>query len=391
MLMQLENICLLVMRFYFEPPAQEGGGSKGWMLKESKMNYILDFEKLDKNSLPLVGGKNASLGEMIKAAIRVPPGFAVTTDSYLLFITDAGIKDRIIDRISDLDPDDVKALNHTSADVQALIKNTPMPEAVSTAIEEGYNRLCEKCAIEPVPVAVRSSATAEDLPTASFAGQQDTYLWVQGVDKVVSNVQNCWASLYTPRAIAYRIKNDFPHEKVLISVGVQKMVNSKAAGVMFTLNPTDGDVSKVVIEGSWGLGETVVSGSVNPDKFVVDKVMLEINERTISTKHIECVYDLEKGEVVNADVDEDMQCNCCLADDEIKALVRAAKNIEDHYGRPMDIEWAIDKDISFPENMFIVQARPETVWSQREKESVIGAKTGRQLLMEQAMKRIKIP
>ncbi|MGD2184965.1 MAG: PEP/pyruvate-binding domain-containing protein [Desulfobacterales bacterium] len=355
------------------------------------MNYILDFEKLDKNSLPLVGGKNASLGEMIKAAIRVPPGFAVTTDSYLLFITDAGIKDRIIDRISDLDPDDVKALNHTSADVQALIKNTPMPEAVSTAIEEGYNRLCEKCAIEPVPVAVRSSATAEDLPTASFAGQQDTYLWVQGVDKVVSNVQNCWASLYTPRAIAYRIKNDFPHEKVLISVGVQKMVNSKAAGVMFTLNPTDGDVSKVVIEGSWGLGETVVSGSVNPDKFVVDKVMLEINERTISTKHIECVYDLEKGEVVNADVDEDMQCNCCLADDEIKALVRAAKNIEDHYGRPMDIEWAIDKDISFPENMFIVQARPETVWSQREKESVIGAKTGRQLLMEQAMKRIKIP
>ena len=355
------------------------------------MEYILDFEKLDKNSLPIVGGKNASLGEMIKADIRVPPGFAVTTDSYLLFITDAAIKDRIIDFVCDLDPDDVEALNKASSDVQDLIKNTPMPEAVGKAIKVGYSRLCEKCSVVSVPVAVRSSATAEDLPTASFAGQQDTYLWVQGADQVIKHVQSCWASLYTPRAIAYRIKNDFPHEKVLISVGVQKMVNSKAAGVMFTLNPTDGDISKVLIEGNWGLGETVVSGSVNPDKFIVDKVMLEINERTISTKHIECVYDLEKGEVIDADVDEDMQCTCCLADDEIKALVSAAKNIENHYGRPMDIEWAIDKDISFPENMFIVQARPETVWSQRKTESVLGAKTGLQLLKEQAMKRIKIP
>ena len=355
------------------------------------MNYILEFEKLDKNSLPIVGGKNANLGEMIKADIRVPPGFAVTTDSYLLFITEAGIKDRIIEIVSTLNPDDVEALNKASADVQELIIKTAIPEAVAKAIERGYRQLCEKCDLESIPVAVRSSATAEDLPTASFAGQQDTYLWIQGTDQVVTHVQNCWASLYTPRAIAYRIKNDFPHEKVLISVGVQKMVNSKAAGVMFTINPTNGDVSKLVIEGSWGLGETVVSGSVNPDKFVVDKVMLEINERTVSTKHIECVYDLEQGEVVNADVDENMQCTCCLADEEIKALVSAGKNIENHYGRPMDIEWAIDKDIPFPENVFIVQARPETVWSQRKTESVIGAKTGRQLLMEQAMKRIKIP
>ena len=355
------------------------------------MNYILEFEKLDKNSLPIVGGKNASLGEMIKAHIRVPPGFAVTTDSYLLFITEAGIKDRILEIVSTLNSDDVEALNKASAGVQELIIKTAIPEAVAKAIEGGYHQLCGKCNLESVPVAVRSSATAEDLPTASFAGQQDTYLWIQGTDQVVTHVQNCWASLYTPRAIAYRIKNDFPHEKVLISVGVQKMVNSKAAGVMFTINPTNGDISKVVIEGSWGLGETVVSGSVNPDKFVVDKVMLEINERTVSTKHIECVYDLEQGEVINADVDENMQCTCCLADEEIKALVSAGKNIENHYGRPMDIEWAIDKDISFPENVFIVQARPETVWSQRKTESVIGKKTGRQLLMEQAMKRIKIP
>jgi len=360
-------------------------------MKAAHMDYVLNFEKLDKNSLPLVGGKNASLGEMIKAGIRVPPGFAVTTDSYLEFITEAGVKDEIYDRLSDLNPDNVEALNHASRDVQKLIKKTTISRAAGQAIKDGYFKLCEKCGVESVPVAVRSSATAEDLPTASFAGQQDTYLWIQGAEKVVTHVQNCWASLYTPRAIAYRIRNQFPHEKVLISVGVQKMVNAKAAGVMFTLNPTNGDVSKVVIEGNWGLGETVVSGAVNPDKFVVDKVMLEINERTISTKHIECIFDLKQGKVIEADVDAEMQCTCCLTDNEIKMLVRAAKNIENHYGRPMDIEWAIDQDIPFPENMFIVQARPETVWSQRKTESVIGKKTGRQLLLEQAMKRIKIP
>ena len=355
------------------------------------MDYALNFEQLDKDSLERVGGKNASLGEMIKAGIRVPPGFAVTTDSYLAFISDSEIKDRIYAILKDLNPDDVKALNACAAEVQELIKNTPISAEIQSAIADSYSLLCGSCAVEMVPVAVRYSATAEDLPTASFAGQQDTYLWIEGAEKVIENVRNCWASLFTPRAIAYRINHKFDHEKVLISVGVQKMVNSKAAGVMFTLNPTTGDISKVVIEGAWGLGETVVSGSVNPDKFVVDKVMLEVNERSISTKHIECVYDIEKGGVMDADVDDEMQCKCCLEHEEVTELVKIAKQIERHYGRAMDIEWAIDKDFSFPENMFIVQARPETVWSQRESESKIGAKTGRQLLMEQAMKRIKLP
>ena len=354
------------------------------------MGYTLDFEELNKNSLQMVGGKNASLGEMISAGIYVPPGFAVTTDSYLRFITDTGIKDTIFTILAGLGVDDVEAINNASAEVQGLINNAPMSGNVREAIEEGYARLCTKCVVEKVPVAVRSSATAEDLPTASFAGQQDTYLWVEGIEKVINSVQQCWASLFTPRAISYRIKNDFSHEKVLISVGVQKMVNSRTAGVMFTINPTDGDPSKVVIEGSWGLGETVVSGSVNPDKFVVDKVVIETSEKTVSTKHIQCVYDPKMGKVVNADVEPDMQSQCCMEDYEIKELVTIAKEIEKHYGRAMDIEWAIDKDFSFPESVFIVQARPETVWSQRKKESVIGKKSGYQLLMEQAMKRIKI-
>ncbi len=355
------------------------------------MDLILDFRKLNKDSLQLVGGKNASLGEMINADIRVPPGFAVTTSSYSVFMDKAGINNTIFGLLADLDPDNIETLNQAAEKVQMMIKTASIPDDVQKTIGSGYSMLCEECKVDDLPVAVRSSATAEDLPTASFAGQQDTYLWMTGTDRVIESVRKCWASLYTPRAISYRVKNNFPHEKVLISVGVQKMVNSRAAGVMFTLNPTDGDISKVVIEGSWGLGETVVSGSVNPDKFVVDKVMGEINERTISTKHIECVFDVEKGETVDADVNEGMQCVCCLEDQEIKELVKIAKTIEGHYGRAMDIEWAIDKDFSFPDNIFIVQARPETVWSQRKKESVLGKKTGRQLLMEQAMKRIKLP
>ena len=355
------------------------------------MDYILNFKNLNKSSLPQVGGKNASLGELISAGLRVPPGFAVTTESYLRFITDTGIKDDISRVLSEMNAGDMNSLNATSEKIQQMIRDAAMAEGIRSAIDEAYGELCTLCSIESLPVAVRSSATAEDLPTASFAGQQDTYLWIQGLDQVIEKVQRCWASLYTARAIDYRIKNNFPHDKVLISVGVQKMVNSKAAGVMFTLNPTDGDLSKVVIEGSWGLGETVVSGSVNPDKFVVDKVIMETTDVTVSTKHIECVYDIEKGETVNADVDEKMQCTCCLEDKEVKGLVKMAKNIEEHYGCPMDIEWAIDKDLTFPDNLFIVQARPETVWSQRKAKSVIGKKSGRQLLMEQAMKRIKIP
>ncbi len=355
------------------------------------MDYVLNFREVDKNSLSLVGGKNASLGEMIKADIRVPPGFAVTTDGYQDFITETGIGDEILRALSEMKNGDIASLNATSAMIQDTIQKATISDHIKIAIEKAYGELCDKCQVPALPVAVRSSATAEDLPTASFAGQQDTYLWIQGAKDVVEKIQHCWASLFTPRAIDYRAKNNFPHENVLISVGIQKMVNSKAAGVMFTLNPTDGDLSKVVIEGSWGLGETVVSGSVNPDKFVVDKVVMETSDKTISTKHIECVYDPAAGKVVDADVDDEMQCKCCLEDQEVKALVSMAKVIEKHYNRPMDIEWAIDKDLDFPENIFIVQARPETVWSQRESQSVIGGKSGYQLLMEQAMKRIKIP
>ncbi len=355
------------------------------------MSWILQFNSLNIHSIPQVGGKNASLGEMINAGIRVPPGFAVTTEGYLYFITESGIKNEIFRILAEMNIGDIRAQEEASQQIQQLIRNAVMVQGIRAEIDSAYGRLCENCGVDLLPVAVRSSATAEDLPTASFAGQQDSYLWVSGIDKIIGRVQDCWASLFTPRAIDYRIKNNFVHEKILISVGVQKMVNAKAAGVMFTLNPTDGDLSKMVIEGNWGLGETVVSGSVNPDKFVVDKVIMETTEKKISTKHIECVFDLERQEVVNAEIGPDMQCTCCLEEREVRELVKMGKIIEQHYGRPMDIEWAIDKDLGFPKNIFIVQARPETVWSRRKAQSLLGKKTGRQLLMEQAMKRIRIP
>ncbi|MEW5908837.1 MAG: PEP/pyruvate-binding domain-containing protein [Thermodesulfobacteriota bacterium] len=355
------------------------------------MEYVLNFRDLDRKALPVVGGKNASLGEMIKAGIRVPPGFAVTTDCYLKFISRTGIDVKIYRSLEKVEPEDVASLDRASEEIQGYITGEMIPEDIRQAIENGYSDLCTACHVNDVPVAVRSSATAEDLPTASFAGQQDTYLWIQGSREVISHVRRCWASLFTPRAIAYRIKNMFPHEKVLISVGIQKMVNSRTAGVLFTLNPTDGDVSKVVIEGSWGLGETVVSGSVNPDRFVIDKVIMEASVKDISAKHIECVFDAAEGRVVHADIAPDRQCTCCLEDHEMKELVKMAKHIERHYGCPMDIEWAIDSDLIFPENIFIVQARPETVWSQRKAKSLIGKKSGYELLMDQAMKRIRIP
>jgi len=334
------------------------------------MEYILNFDEVYRDLLPLVGGKNASLGEMIEAGIRVPPGFAVTTDSYLSFITQAGIKDEIFRILSDVNLNDTKTLDDTSAEVQALINSVLIPDDIQEAIKKGYSCLCEQCCMETVPVAVRSSATAEDLPTASFAGQHETYLWVEGADQVIESVHRCWASLYTPRAISYRIKNSVPHEKVFMSVGVQKMVNSRTAGVMFTLNPLNGDPSEVVIEASWGLGEAVVSGSVNPDKFVVDKVVLSILERSIGDKVTEYTLDKVIKQVVKCTTDNNRQKVACLSDDEIINLARVGKIIERHFGQPQDIEWAFDKDIKPPDNLFILQSRQETIWSNKKIEPI---------------------
>ena len=332
-------------------------------IREKKL--ILWFEELNKEDIPLVGGKNANLGEMLKAGIPVPPGFAITAYAYKRFIEETGIAEQIYKIIDETvtDKNDPKQYEEASRKIRALIESTPMPDYLAEEIRQAYRELCNRTNVANVSVAVRSSATAEDLPDASFAGQQETYLNVSGEEKLLEKTVKCWSSLFTPRAIFYRTQKGFRHEDVLISVGVQKMVNAKAAGVMFTLNPVTGDKNQIVIEANWGLGESVVSGAVTPDYFVVDKNTMQIIERKIAKKTVEYVRDPETGETIHAEVPPERQEIPCLTDEEILKLAELGKKIEEHYGRAQDIEWAIDRDLPFPENVFIVQSRPETIWS----------------------------
>jgi pyruvate,water dikinase len=337
--------------------------------KERKLStekeLVIRFESLRKEDIPLVGGKNANLGEMLQAKIPVPPGFAVTAYAYKKFITETGIVEKIYKAIKEIvtDVNDPKKYEEASKKVRRIIEATPMPHEIQKAIEDEYNELSKRINSSQAFVAVRSSATAEDLPDASFAGQQETYLNVKGNTDLIKNTIKCWSSLFTPRAIFYRTQKGFKHEDVLISVGIQKMVNSKAAGVTFTLNPVTGDTSQIVIEGNWGLGESVVSGAVTPDDFTVDKKTLQIIERRIAKKTVEYVRDPKTGKTVHLDIPTERQEKPCLTDKEIGKIAELSKHIEEHYEKPQDIEWAIDRDISFPENIFIVQSRPETVWS----------------------------
>jgi pyruvate,water dikinase len=321
------------------------------------------FEECDKSSLPEVGGKCASLGELIRMGARVPPGFAVTTHGCTRFLREAGILPEISAALQGLPHDDIPRLEAASARIREMIESRPMSIEFEDEIAEAYRRLSLRCGLPAAPVAVRSSATAEDLPGASFAGQQDTYLWIRGAAEVLHHVRRCISSLYTARAIGYRQKMGFDHEEVAISVGVQKMANAYTAGVMFTVHPGNGDRSVIVIDSNYGFGESVVSGEVTPDHFVVNKVTLDITERTISRKEHCYTVDLKTQRSHLIDVPLERQTVQSLVDDEISELAWMGKQIEKHYGRPMDIEWAVDKDVPSGSNIFILQARPETVWS----------------------------
>ncbi len=339
-------------------------------MTEMKETLIIWFENLRKTDIPSVGGKNANLGEMINAGMPVPPGFAVTAFSYKKFIEETGISEKIyaVIRETVTDPNDPKQYEIASKKIRELIESTPIPKDVDEAIRLAYRELCRRLDANGVLVAARSSATAEDLPDASFAGQQETYLNVKGEDELLEKTVECWSSLFTPRAIFYRTQKGFRHEDVLISVGVQKMVNAKTAGVMFTLNPVTGDPNQIIIEGNWGLGEAVVSGAVTPDYFLVDKAATRIVEHKIAKKTVEYIRDPETGKTIHADVPSERQEVSCLKDEEILKVAELGKRIEEHYGIAQDVEWAIDRDSSFPENIFIVQSRPETVWSLKKAE-----------------------
>lgn len=329
------------------------------------MRFIKWLNEISKKDILLVGGKGANLGE-VASIVQIPPGFVVTSEAFLYFLNTTGLRDKIKEIIKEFisrgDPDEYEK---ASAVIRGLIERSPLPSDLEREIAESYKKLCEVTGVNNVAVAVRSSATAEDIPEASFAGQQDTYLNVRGVENVIHYVKKVWSSLYTARALYYRDKMGIPHEKSLMAVVVQKLVNAKSAGVIFTLDPTTGDRSRVVIEASWGLGEGVVRGIVTPDEYVVDKKTLSIVERRISVKKVAVVRD-ESGLTKEVEVSIDKAERPALTDEEVVELSKMAIRLEEHYGHPVDIEFAVDVEMSFPKNLFILQVRPETVWSRRE-------------------------
>lgn len=329
----------------------------------SRPPVVCWFEDLRRDAVALVGGKCASLGELINAGVRVPPGFALTTEGYRRFMADGGIDRELRALLAGVDVQDLAALESISKRIRALIEAQPFAVEIEDLVAECYRKLALRACTPAVPVAVRSSATAEDLAGASFAGQQDTYLWVRGVDEVLHHMRRCISSLYTARAIAYRANKGFDDDGLAISVGVQKMANAYTAGVMFTIHPANGDRSVIVIDSNFGFGESVVSGEVTPDHFVVNKVTLDIIERVVSQKQLCVTVDPKTQTSQVMEVPFERQKVQSLIDDEITELAWMGKRIEKHYGQPMDIEWAVDKDLPAGGNIFILQARPETVWS----------------------------
>ena len=315
--------------------------------------YVVKFEDLNKSDIGIAGGKGANLGELTQAGIPVPPGFVVTAQAYEYFMDEAGINDKVMSILDAIDINDTKALQAAAEEIKKMIVEAPIPESLVIFIREFYNELCQRVGEDDTDVANRSSATAEDLPEASFAGQQDTFLHVSGDDEVIEYIRTCWASLFEARAIFYREENNFEHSKVYIAVVVQKMANADKAGVMFTVNPSTGE-EIALIEGSWGLGESVVSGDVTPDNYQVDKKDNEIINVTISDKKVMYTND-ENGTSVKVEVPEDKRKERVLSDEELIELTEMGKRVQAHYGEPMDTEWAFEKDM-----LFLLQARPIT-------------------------------
>jgi len=333
------------------------------------MSYIAWFKDLTKDSIPVAGGKGSNLGEMFNLDLPIPGGFAVTAQTYGEYIERTNIKTKIQDFLKDLDVDDTEELQRRAKKIQELIISTPIPKDISEEIQDSYDLLgAGKDAHDLVEgkdvfVAVRSSATAEDLPEASFAGQQATYLNVRGKQKVVGAVLACWASLFTARAIYYREKNNFDHSKVLISAIVQKMVNSEQSGIMFTVNPATNNDKEIVIEAVYGLGEMIVGGEVNPDLYIIDKENKEIKKIEVRKQEIG-LFRSEEGKNEKRKIPEDLQTKQIVPDSHIKELARLGRKIEEHYGKPQDIEWAIEND-----KVYIVQARAVTTFKKQNNQS----------------------
>ena len=332
-------------------------------MTDSDDTIVRWFADLSMADVPSVGGKGASLGELTGAGIPVPPGYVITTTGFEAFLAHIDPDGKIRREIAGLAAEDQAAIATSGTRVRQLVREAAMPDDIASAIVAGYRRLSQNGSA--CPVAVRSSATAEDSEDASFAGLQDTYLWIQDEEQLLEKVRSCWASLYNDESISYRRRLGLPEDQLSIAVVVQQMVDAECAGVMFTRSPTTGDRSVIVIEGSWGLGSCIVNGEVTPDRFVVNKVTGEINVRDISDKENEHQPDRAGGGVRELPVDEARRHVPCLSDEQIGELWKTGREIEKHYGRPQDIEWAVPRNAGTAA-VYLLQSRPETVWANRD-------------------------
>ena len=350
------------------------------MAREDK--YVLWFDELKREDVDLVGGKSSSLGEMTSSTdVPVPYGFATTAHGYRHFMKETGLEDRIREEIGKLtDVEDTVQLRDVTAAIREMIVEQDMPQDLADDIKKAYDELSEKVGEKDPFVAVRSSATAEDLPDASFAGQQDTYLNVKGSEMVIQKVKECYASTFTDRATYYREKQGFDHMTVALSAAVQMMVFSKASGVMFTVNVANGDDSCITIESAYGLGEYVVQGTVTPDNYVIDKETLEIRSSMINEKPVRLIRKPE-GDVVEEQIPEAESKQAAITDEQAVQLAKYAKAIEKHYGCYMDMEWGVDERDN---KIWLLQARPETVWSRKNKDK--GADMGDSAAVTEDMK-----
>jgi pyruvate,water dikinase len=329
------------------------------------LRKVLWLEECGVDAAPLVGGKALGLGQLVRQGHRVPPGFAVTTTAYREALAASWLGSEIRELLAGATT--AEAQLAASERVRALFNRMAADVGLAGEIAAAYRRLGRDT---DAPVAVRSSATAEDTAEASFAGQQDTYLWIRGAEEVVSHVTRCWGSLFTPGAIAYRARLGIPADEIGMGVVVQAMVPAEAAGVMFTLDPQTGDRSQVTIEAAYGLGTAVVEGEVTPDRYAVDKVTLELRSRVIGPKAFAYRFDPDRGRVAKVEVPEADRAQPCLDDDEVTELSGLGKRIETALGAPQDVEWAIGPARSGEREVYLLQTRPETIWSRQPRQPV---------------------
>jgi len=322
--------------------------------------HIAWFGEIGLDDREQVGGKGGSLGELKRAGIAVPPGYVVRTPAFERFLASLEREAPVRAAVAALKSDDLEAITACSRALRCRIEGAELPAEVLEELTAAHEQLVREWTEQPV--AVRSSATCEDAADASFAGLQDTFLWVKGAAEMVRRVRSCWASLYSVESISYRLKHGFPEARVAMAVVVQHMVDARTAGVMFTRSPTTGDRSVVTIEGAWGLGSAVVGGEVTPDRWVLGKITGEISVREISDKSL-LHAPAATGGVESVAVSEERRRVPCLSDEELQKLGTLARQVERHYGRAQDIEWAIDRHSGA---ILLLQSRPETVWSARD-------------------------